>query len=57
MLRALLEHGELGYAELVEVTGWTRKVVEHALAAALLAGWVRRLRVVGCSRWVYEVAA
>jgi hypothetical protein len=55
MLRALLAHGALGYAELVAVTGWTRKVVEHALAAAMRAGWVRRLRVVGCARWVYGV--
>jgi len=57
MLRALLAHGELGYAELVEVTGWSRKVVEHALREAIQLGWLRRCRWVGRARWVYRVTA
>jgi hypothetical protein len=54
--RRLLEHGQLTFAEMLEITGWKKQILFHAIKRCMERGEVRRVCEAGCSRYVYTVA-
>ena len=54
--KRLLEHGPLTFAEMLEITGWNFKQVDHTLQTLLKQGIAKRIELTRSGRYVYGLA-
>lgn len=60
-LKRVLEHGAMSYADLLDCTRWTGRVLSRTLQQCMATGVVVRRQVLRCAArqraWVYEARA
>lgn len=54
-MQRLLEHGPLTFSEMLDITGWSRGVLEDVLLRMSRRGDVRKTFSHGCHRFVYRL--